>query len=301
MAIRAHIAVVAAGLVMTWSGGLLSCYPEDPSDDDTTGIPADDDTTASDDDTTDDDDSADDDSADDDTEPFGDQDHDGYTVEDGDCDDTNPDLNLDDNDGDGYTTCDGDCDDDDADLDLDDADGDGQSPCDGDCDDDNGAVLAGAEDICDELDNDCDGEVNEDTPGAADPYEPNDTSAHELGDMTDQETTIEAYIGIPGDQDIFQFSVEDSVLSDVYIEFDLHTVPAGLNLALELFLFENASGQYVGQSLALIDDGGLGQGEYLYWSGDFWADDTGTYEVAVTASWGYECDLPYTIAVAVNG
>jgi len=48
-----------------------------------------------------------------------------------------------------------------SDLDLDE---DGFSACDGDCDDDNASVYPGAEERCDDLDNDCDGAIDEDLP-----------------------------------------------------------------------------------------------------------------------------------------
>jgi hypothetical protein len=49
-----------------------------------------------------------------------------------------------DSDGDGYTMNDGDCDDTDASISPEDADGDGQSVCDGDCDDGNASINSGA-------------------------------------------------------------------------------------------------------------------------------------------------------------
>ena len=66
-------------------------------------------------------------------------------------------------DGDCYTTCDGDCNDNDASLNLDDVDQDGYSTCDGDCDDSNVLFNPMAfESYCaDGVDNDCDGLVDQ--------------------------------------------------------------------------------------------------------------------------------------------
>ena len=99
-----------------------------------------------------------------------------------DCDDTDASLNPWDVDDDGSSTCDGDCADDDPDVgpdvvdvcgdcldtdcggDLDadcDDDGDGYAECRGDCDDTNDWIHPRAGELCDDVDNDCSGIVDD--------------------------------------------------------------------------------------------------------------------------------------------
>lgn len=88
-----------------------------------------------------------------------DDDEDGFTVADGDCDDD------DDRRYPGAPErCNGRDDDCDGNVPANEADGDndGQRVCEGDCDDADNTVYDGAEEVCDQVDNDCDGVIADD-------------------------------------------------------------------------------------------------------------------------------------------
>jgi len=112
------------------------------------------------DDDTGDDDVGDDDSAGDDDTSGTDEDGDGWTIEDGDCDDTDMDVNP----GETEVTCDGkdnDCDPKTLDNPPD-GDSDGITICEGDCDDTNHLISPTAPEILGNLtDDDCDGHDDE--------------------------------------------------------------------------------------------------------------------------------------------
>jgi hypothetical protein len=91
-----------------------------------------------------------------------DDDEDGWTEIQGDCDDDDPSVHP--NAEEFYNGVDDDCDGtvDEGTVGYDD-DGDGWTELDGDCDDADGDVFPGATELCDGTDNDCDDEVDEDT------------------------------------------------------------------------------------------------------------------------------------------
>ena len=154
-----------------------------------------------------------------------DADQDGWMSCEGDCDDQDDALNLDDADADGYDTCDSDCDDDDPSMNPGDADGDGHTTCGGDCDDGNAAISPDATEVCDFVDNDCDGvqpadEVDLDGDGdpACSDCDDGDSSLESLDQDSDGHTTCDG--DCDDSSDLVHPLAEDYVGDDLDINCD---------------------------------------------------------------------------------
>ena len=85
----------------------------------------------------------------------------GYVPNFSDCNDSDVTLNTADADSDGFSTCDGDCDDTDVNANLSDADGDGMDSCSGDCNDGDATIYLNAQEYCNDIDDNCDGNIDE--------------------------------------------------------------------------------------------------------------------------------------------
>ena len=128
-----------------------------------------------------------------------DNDGDGSSELDGDCDDADPEIGPGQPDGaDGCDGVDDDCDgaiDEDGDLD-----GDGAPGCAGDCDDADATVFPGAPEICDGLDNDCDGVIDDVPDGDGDGVGPCEGDCDD-GDPAAYPGAVEICDGIDNDCD----------------------------------------------------------------------------------------------------
>jgi len=174
-----------------------------------------------------------------------DLDRDGYTVEDGDCDESDEfihpgadeicDNEIDDN-------CDGEVDEDGCTDSDDDADSDGYTVKDGDCDDSDDSVYPGALEICDnEIDDNCDGEVDEDgctNKGDEDVYW-EDESGNVIDNATVGETVRMVVVGVDmglKSFDIYGIDGLDMLGNEVSEEIEID-IPGALE----------SSGNYVGE------------------------------------------------------
>ena len=218
------------------------------------------------------------------SDPDVDDDRDGFTETEGDCDDADDQVfpGADEQDNGVDDDCDGEVD---EPMPPVDADGDGWTPEEGDCDDTDPDVHPDHPDLCDDLDNDCDGELNEDEL-YEDPQEPNDHDPEYIGDLTGTAVTVAGYLHNADDIDRISFYVEDTLFDDFSVGVELGSIPGSADYVLEL---------YLGSELIAHSD--TSGSESVWHDGTSFHDDSGTYQVVVYSVLGYSCEQPYVMVI----
>lgn len=220
-----------------------------------------------------------------------DNDGDGLSENEGDCDDTEflvtPEANEQPYDG-----VDNDCNPETPDDDLD---GDGFG-IENDCDDQSSSINPNALDAaCDGFDNNCDGLVDELWSG--DVYEPNDAfeDGVNLGDITGStEINLEGYVFPVGDIDRYRFYIDDGYFD--FFGFSV-TVSSPTPTADIVLTIRDLGNGTTYNTLEVVDDNSGGGSESVTIDGG-WGDDGSIYEAEVTVSNSEgSCASPYLLEI----
>lgn len=232
-----------------------------------------------------------------------DQDGDGVSQNEGDCDDNNPDIspNLDENPYDGL---DNDCD---ASTPDDDLDQDGY-PISSDCDDLNDEIHPNVEDyICDGIDNNCDGQIDEQAqPDMAEPFDIN-TPLY-LGDLSSLGDTVSSnhFLFPTGDEDGFLFWFEDDSLDCVIFvteDPDHFTctvqAPQSVDIEVEVLWQQEGTSTFVLHESQAVTAGTTATFEGG--SGDCGMEEGGTYQLNIHSIGASSCLEQYTLTCTKDG
>ena len=221
-----------------------------------------------------------------------DDDNDGYTENEGDCDDTSPALSPGNTEL-PYDGIDTDCNPITPDDDLDQ---DGYGIADVDCNDTEFGINPGILDnTCNDFDENCNGLNDEDWD--QDTNESNDImeTATDLGSVDDDSPmTTTGYLYPDGDSDLFQFSAIDGWGWGFGFTLTLSNVPSGHNYALRVYRTPLEGGDW--EEIDFQDEASLGDDEVLEITGGF-GDDSGQYFVEVLSTTGPTCRHAYTIKI----
>ncbi len=179
-----------------------------------------------------------------------------------------------------------------ADLDEVDADEDGYTPDGGDCDDDDDTVYPGAVDDCDEVDSDCDGDVDEDS-AVDDVYEPNDASPYDLGTLDgDDSVTVYAFLQTPGDEDRFTFDFTDGLLDFFTLRVTLHPQTSDAYFQMRVEHLDTGD-------VDIVETDGSSSVEFE--EGDtLLSADGGQYQITVTSNGTATCVDEYRLKVELD-
>lgn len=180
-----------------------------------------------------------------------------------------------------------------------DNDGDGYTEYEGDCDDGEPKVNPGMAEVCDGVDQNCDGNVNETW---WDSYEENDTSStyYDLGEVDaswlwDGDALVVSGLtqSAPLDEDWFYFDVDDEIYDNASFNVQVAGLPTAGRWVIELYDMNGGSPS--------LEDSASGNGGKMtvYFSGDW--TDTGEDNWAVriySTSWtAGGCTTAYTLTI----
>jgi len=186
-------------------------------------------------------------------------------------------------------------DDDEPEYEEDDLDGDGYTPDEGDCDDDDASIHPAAIDDCNGVDNNCDGEIDE--RAAWD--ETGSTTATDIGEVPSGYTTAMYGLLFPeGDTDSYLFYVSDGPFGWFNLTVQLSGISSA-DASLRLDLVQSAWGEDWGE-IDYANEGGFGEAEQIEFYGTALYDDSGWYQLTVTAADGADCSVPYELVVSFS-
>ena len=170
-----------------------------------------------------------------------------------------------------------------------DRDGDGYSTS--DCNDTDPFINPGEYDLCDGIDNDCDGQMDEDAIWDED----EDFPIYDLGEVYGGDLIAISGLLYPEyDTDIYRFSIRDGLFGWFFIDALLDSVSEYADVSLSLVrLREDELGIY--EEVVEANSYGPGESEFVTYPGHAFYDDSGTYQLVVQTLSGADCEAPYEI------
>lgn len=167
---------------------------------------------------------------------------------------------------------------------------DGYTEAEGDCDDEDADVRPGLPDVCDGVDNDCDEQVDEEAR-EEDPFEPNDSIAHELGDLDAVGSfEVDAFLHDEDDVDRYRFLYTDSLIDLDTLTVELTNFTGDITYKMKIVALE--SGEEVFEDFSTPSDDALS-----FTLESALGSDSGSFEIVISSLGGAGCTTPYRINI----